>query len=508
MGTRRRRGIVLLLVLVVITILGLATLEFADLMLNERKAAQASGRQARARALAQSGVEVARQFLDRDAADQTEAGGLYDNSARFSAVLVADDTTPQDRGRFSVVAPRIEDRAATGVRYGLQDESARINLATILQADQQAKNGAKTILMALPGMTDDIADAILDWIDADSTPREQGAESEYYGTLVPAYAPRNGPPVTIEELLLVRGVTPQLLFGSDAGRMGLISGTSSDEPIPGVDNSDGSMDHGWAAYLTLHSAESNLKSDGSTKINLNDSDLEKLYHAMEKVLDKPSATFIVAFRLGGKLELTTSREPDFAKLGKASNLKSVLDLIGAPPAQGTFPPPPPPPGNTMPIHNPFTSDTAAMNNYLPKLLDNTTVYSGESIPGRININQAPRAVLMCIPGMTSDIVDQIIAKRVPDPVLAPPDQHYPTWPLTEGIVPLKTMKDLLPFVPAGGSVYRAQVLGTFDQGSSAARLEVILDATKRPTRVLFWKDRSGLPGGFPVEPPRDGTASR
>ena len=45
-----------------------------------------------------------------------------------------------------------------------------------------------------------------------------GAESDYYGSLSPPYAPRNGPPVTIEELLLVRGVTPQLLFGLDAAR--------------------------------------------------------------------------------------------------------------------------------------------------------------------------------------------------------------------------------------------------------------------------------------------------
>ena len=83
-----------------------------------------------------------------------------------------------------------------------------------------------------------------------------------------------------------------------------------------------------------------------------------------------------------------------------------------------------------------------MNTYLPKLFDNTTVQSGKSIPGRININQAPRTVLMCIPGMTSDIVDQIIANRVLDPTTAPEDQHYEVWPLMEGIVPLKTMKAL------------------------------------------------------------------
>ena len=37
----------------------------------------------------------------------------------------------------------------------------------------------------------------------------------------PPYAPRNGPLGSIEELLLVRGVTPALLFGADLNRNGV-----------------------------------------------------------------------------------------------------------------------------------------------------------------------------------------------------------------------------------------------------------------------------------------------
>ena len=82
-----------------------------------------------------------------------------------------------------------------------------------------------------------------------------GAESDYYGSLSPAYAPRNGPPVTIEELLSVRGVTPNCCSASMPAVMGLVPRKFlADGNIEGVDNSDGSMDHGWAAYLTLWSA--------------------------------------------------------------------------------------------------------------------------------------------------------------------------------------------------------------------------------------------------------------
>ena len=153
--------------------------------------------------------------------------------------------------------------------------------------------------MALPSMTDEISDAILDWLDADDTPRDNGAESDYYASLTPPYAPRNGPIQSIEELLLVRGVTPQLLFGLDAAPMGLIE-ASPDGTLDGVDNSDGSMDHGWAAYFTLYSAESTSKSDGTAKINLNGNDLQKLYNDLKTALDENSAMFIVLYRAGGK----------------------------------------------------------------------------------------------------------------------------------------------------------------------------------------------------------------
>ena len=93
----------------------------------------------------------------------------------------------------------------------------------------------------------------------------------------------------------------------------------------------------------------------------------------------------------------------------------------------------------------------------------------------------------------------IIANRIEDPKDDNQDHRYETWPLTEGIVPLKTMKSLLPYITAGGSVYRAQILGTFEAGGTTARLEVILDASKSPTKLLSWKDMSRLPTGFPVE---------
>ena len=65
-----------------------------------------------------------------------------------------------------------------------------------------------------------IVDAITDWLDPDDEESEFGAESGYYHSLATPYECRNGAVRDIEELLLVKGVTPQLLYG-DGGRPGL-----------------------------------------------------------------------------------------------------------------------------------------------------------------------------------------------------------------------------------------------------------------------------------------------
>ena len=58
-----------------------------------------------------------------------------------------------------------------------------------------------------------IVDSILDWRDPDSLHRVNGAEDDYYLALPQPYKCKNGDFTSIEELLLVRGVTPQIFHG-------------------------------------------------------------------------------------------------------------------------------------------------------------------------------------------------------------------------------------------------------------------------------------------------------
>src|SRR3954468_17531336 len=292
---RSRSGSALVLTLIVVAMLTLGAAAFFERMFAEHQAERAYGRQLQANNLAESGVEYTKAVLVQDPQTILQSGGLYTNPTLFQGITVNDDPKPVYRGRFTILAPDLTtDGYYGGTRYGLENESARLNLNTILLADKSGggENGGRKLLMALPGMTESIADAILDWIDSDDEARELGAERDYYSSLPRPYAPRNGPLGSIEELLLVRDVTPALLFGADLKRNGWIDGNEQNlTSIDNVDNSMGQLNRGWAAYLTLDSSEANVRPDGKQKINVNMDNLEELHKQLIEVFTEDEANF-------------------------------------------------------------------------------------------------------------------------------------------------------------------------------------------------------------------------
>jgi DNA uptake protein ComE-like DNA-binding protein len=380
------------------------------------------------------------------------------------------------------------------------------------------------MLMMLPGMTQDIADAILDWMDPDDTPRQYGAERDYYSSLTPSYAPKNGPLESVEELLLVRGVTPQLLFGMDidrnwmvdsremsgqftqGGGAGTSGGTSSSNVQSSSSQSGGSSissadagsaaSYGWAAYLTVRSMESNLRPDGQLKVNINQSDLQLLFEELSAVLDGDQASFIVAYRQGQVVQTNqlaspiNGRTPDLTKSG-STQLASPLDLVGAK-VQITFP------GDRSAtvLDSPFAATPSSMASYISKLLDYLTIVPAATAPGRININQAPRPVLLTIPKIDAQTVDRILSSRPADPSQANASQQYATWLYEQNLVDLNLMKQIMPYVTASGRVYRAQVVGHFDRPGPVCRIEAVVDATTPIPRLLFWRDLTHLGRGY------------
>ena len=102
-----------------------------------------------------------------------------------------------------------EEFGAGGYRVRVNDESGKININTVEEA---ALREVFTHLEFDPDMGQELADAILDWRDPDPLERLNGVESDYYLSLPIPYPAKDGPFDTPDELLLVRGVTPELFY--------------------------------------------------------------------------------------------------------------------------------------------------------------------------------------------------------------------------------------------------------------------------------------------------------
>lgn len=588
-----RRGSVLILVLVVVAMLTLGAYTFSEIMISESEATAMFGRQAESRAFAYSGVEHVTAVLGYP--ETSSDSNVYHNPSRYQAILMREAENSRGRGYFSVVAAVESDVTATGTRFGLIDESGKLNLNQILSEQfgfEEDEYLAREMLMYIPNMTPEVADAILDWIDGDDIPRTYGVESDFYQSIEPPYYAKNAAMESIDELLMVAGVTPELLYGEDQNRNGLLDPNENDgdATLP-LDNADGVLDVGWSAYLTTNSKELNERSDGQDKIFVNNGVLTELYDTLAEEFDEDIARFIVAYRMYGSPQNeeeeeeipetedgsvspagsgsespssstsgsgnassgnTSSRDSGSSSGGNSSSssgggnsggsasdilnaaealgnalggapegavtrggldlseggkveIKSLYELIGVVveiPAEeeeggdgsGGG-------GVAEVIESPFANDPGSMESYLPQIFDMLSTIEDKTIAGRINVNQARFEVLMGVPGMTEEMAMSISQSSMVGSDGAVSDDQLGIrattgWLVTQGIVDLETMIDFDKFLTGGGNVYRAQVVGYFEQGGGYTRLEAVLDATESPVKIVRVSDLTELGRGY------------
>jgi len=527
-----RRGSILVIVLVVIALLSLGAYSFSQKMIVESEATGMYARQVQTRAMADSGVELVSALLG-ESLDPRDIG-LYHDRGQFQGIEVVAHENPALSGRFSVVAPIEADPEFRQIRFGLIDESSRINLNAILSLELDTTDfelGATTedgdedldrpkelaqreVLMGLPGMTEEIADCILDWLDDDDDIREFGAELEYYEGIGVPYPPRNGPIASLDELLKIKGIDSWLLYGEDANRNGLLDSNEDDgDARPPTDDADGVLTLGWNALLSTNAREINLRADGDEKLNVNQDLLTELYDALLEEFDEETARFVVAYRMYGSTEdpetedswgesdpqgEVTRGELNLAR-GDRRAIRSVYELIGITVTaneegeEGD---------ETYTYESPWSGEPGTMASYLPDLIDTLSVSDGPYIDGRINVNQARREVLLGVPGMTEELVEEIMAARAVDSKTGEPpedlqEQRATTgWLVTEGLVELETMRILDPFLTSRGAVFRMQVIGHFDAGGPFTRIEAVIDATGELPKVIFVRDLTELGKGY------------
>jgi general secretion pathway protein K len=95
----------------------------------------------------------------------------------------------------------------------VEDEERKINLNRLILPNGNAPDEQRLAVfrkfLAILDIDPSIADAVVDWLDVDDTPRVGGAESSYYLSLPYPYRVKNDLFDTLDELRLVRGMTAE-----------------------------------------------------------------------------------------------------------------------------------------------------------------------------------------------------------------------------------------------------------------------------------------------------------
>jgi type II secretory pathway component PulK len=275
----RRRGVILPVVLLVLVLLGLLGAMFSLRVHSDSAATQAMANRLQTRLAAEAGVERVKLLLRTSKFDVNR---WFHNPEELHRVIVWSEggdptvwgkTDELDEGvhayRFSIVADDSTDDE-NFIRLGITDESSKLNLNAAT-----AGQLLKLVTAAVDGDQEidpqTIVDAIMDWRDADSEPsgEDPDTEGEYYRSLVKPYKVRNGKFDTVEELLLVKGVTGAILYGEDFDRNGLLTPNEDDgENHFPPDNQDGRLNRGLYPYLTVLSFENNVSNDQRPRVSL------------------------------------------------------------------------------------------------------------------------------------------------------------------------------------------------------------------------------------------------
>jgi len=193
---REETGAVALIVVIwVIVLLTAIVGEFSYSMRTEINITRNFKEETEAYYLALAGIEKAKMEILK-----TETPYTYLNDDGV-LILNIDDEDPQRSGSL----------ARGSFSYSIIDEESKLNIntASALQLKDIFLGSGVDITEV-----DIIVDSIIDWRDENDLHMLNGAEEDYYRALEFPYSCKDGPFESINELLLVRGMTREILFGS------------------------------------------------------------------------------------------------------------------------------------------------------------------------------------------------------------------------------------------------------------------------------------------------------
>jgi len=274
-----RSGIALIVVMIAIVMFTMLAAAFAFSMKVETRLAQRADNEQQLLWLGRSGVEYARWILSQsmsipsepyDSLNQIWAGGPGGPGETNSPLAgISMNNFPVGDGTISIKITDLERKA-------------NINSASTLMLQQ-----ALTVMGVDADSLSVVSDSIQDWRSPAAPPRVAGAENDYYQSLSPPYYAKNAPIDDLSELLLVKGVTLEMYWGTSATNH---SAANFQHPKLGFGTSPGEAPDypfGLADVFTPVS---------SGKININTADVNVLQ--MIPGVDTNAAAAIIEQRAG------------------------------------------------------------------------------------------------------------------------------------------------------------------------------------------------------------------
>ena len=197
-----------------------------------------------------------------------------------------------------------------GFDYIISDEEGRLNINYLTSnARTGSKNNRQIFreLLVATGVEDGepadiIADSIMDWTDRNDLHRLNGAETEWYeknyekqGFSEP-YECKNGRIDTLDELLMIQGMTPAILYGSDS----MYANSSEDD----------TQYTGIAPYITVYGYSRRVNTQTAPPLLLKILDPDNVDDLLEQRADpskkrrNPSRTFRIevrGYKLGSRV---------------------------------------------------------------------------------------------------------------------------------------------------------------------------------------------------------------
>ncbi len=199
-----QKGIALLMVIWVLTFLTVMVLSFSLAVRSEVYSTLSFKEDMANKFLAEAGIE--RSIMEI----------FYRNTNKDQKIVL------EGREVLKTDGTEYSGRAGKGYySFSIKDESGKININYL-------SDNTRIIffnLLVNYGLSEEqantVADSVLDWKDEDELHRLSGAESDYYMSLPNPYKSKNSKFDTLEELLLVKGMTLEILYGDGAKKKGI-----------------------------------------------------------------------------------------------------------------------------------------------------------------------------------------------------------------------------------------------------------------------------------------------